>query len=345
MRWTGIFFPNANGGMMRRLGGALLALWLLLWGLSIPPAAAEPHGCSAADVNANCDFNNFYSTPFGSAPAAWTPFVLSGAPAFVEATDTYFGPPSLQIWSDGGTFTAGIYQQVRNLTPGAVYLASVGWAAPNEPDSFGRRLGLDPTGGADPTAPTVVWGAMHRGPGRFGNYSTPGDPNLDVRAVAAGETMTIFFYVEHNYSTGANMIFVDAISLTRDESQPIAPPPTPTSVPPPAARADAKPQATATRPPTATPSPTPTMSPTPTATGTPTPTATATPTATPSFTPSPTATLTRPPRATATPTPAPATLAGLTRAQRPLLLPIGLTALAGSAGLGGLLLRRRRSHG
>ena len=41
---------------------------------------------------------------------------------------------------------------------------------------------------------------MHQGPGRFGNYSTPGDPNLDVRAVAKSDTLTLFFLVDHNYS-------------------------------------------------------------------------------------------------------------------------------------------------
>lgn len=341
MRWTGIFFPNANKGMARRLGGALLALWLLLWGLAIPPAAAEPHGCSAADVNANCDFNNFYSTPFGSAPAEWTPFVLSGAPAFVEATDTYFGPPSLQIWSDGGTFQAGVFQQVRNLTPGATYLASVGWAAPNEPDAFGRKLGLDPSGGADPTSANVIWGAMHYGAGRFGNYSTPGDPNLDVRAVARGDTMTLFFLVDHNYSTGANMIFVDAISLVRDESQPLTPP-TPTATPRPPAQAEPRAKAAAatnTPAPTLTPTPTASATPTETPTVTPSPTPTASPSATPSVTATPTAT--RPPRATATPTAAATGLRALAQARRPLLLPIGLTALAGSVGLSSLLRRRR----
>jgi len=34
-------------------------------------------------------------------------------------------------------------------------------------------------------------------------------------------------------------------------------------------------------------------------------------------------------------------LSGLARTQRPLLLPVGFTALLGSAGLGGVLKRRR----
>ncbi|QLQ07321.1 MAG: hypothetical protein HZY76_15705 [Anaerolineae bacterium] len=140
----------------RRLAAALLLLVSAL-GWTVLPVAAQ-HGCTAANILYNCDFNNFVSTPFGSVPSGWTPFILSGSASFTEATDTYFGAPSLQIWSDGGTFKAGIYQQVPNVVPGATYQASVGWSAPNEPDAFIRRLGIDPTGGADPNAPTVVWG-------------------------------------------------------------------------------------------------------------------------------------------------------------------------------------------
>lgn len=331
-------------GPQRRLFTLILSLSLLMLGVLTPKAHADPHGCTGVDVNANCNFNNFYSSPYGSVPEGWTPFVLSGSAAFVEAVDTYFGPPSLQIWSDGGTFQAGIFQQVHNLTPGATYLASVGWAAANEPNAFGRKLGLDPTGGTDPTAPTVIWGTMHYGPGRFGNYSTPGDPNLDVRAVAKSDTLTLFFLVDHNYSTGVNLIFVDAISLVRDDSQPmapIAPAAPPTSTPRPAPRSAARPVARPTNAPTSTdtPSPTATPSATATATATHTPSPTATPTDTPS--PSATPTATRPPRATATPTAAPTGLGAIARTQQSFLLPVGFTALLGSVGLGGVLKRRR----
>lgn len=323
----------------------LAAAWFLLvsalaW--SAMPAAAQ-HGCTAGNILNNCDFNNFVSTPFGSVPSGWTPFILSGGASFTEATDTYFGAPSLQIWSDGGTFKAGIYQQVSNVTPGATYKASVGWSAPNEPDAFVRKLGIDPTGGTDPNAPTVVWGPGHVGPGRFGNYSNPGDPNIDVSAVAKGPTITVFFLTDHTYSTGVNMIFVDALELTQDTSQPVVNVAPPTAAPAPATptrppasvqRQVAQPTAvpTATATPTATPSPTP--PPTETPTPTPSPTASPTPTAT--------ATATRPPRPTATPTLQPTGLTALASEQRTLLLPVGLVALGGAAGIGGLLWRRRR---
>jgi len=222
----------------------------------------------------------------------------------MQDVDTVFGAPSLRMWSNGGTFKAGIYTQVAGVQPGVAYKASLGWAAPNEPDAFGRQLGIDPTGGTDPTAPTVVWGPMHRGPGRIVNYPPGEGPNIDVSAVAQANTITLFILVDHNYSTGDNYIFLDAVSLFVDPVQPTAtpvppaptsPPPTPTAVPP-----------TATPEPTPTPTVTPTRTATATATATDTatPTATFTPTSTPTSSPTPSATLTptRWPRLTAIPT-------------------------------------------
>ncbi len=234
-----------------------------------PPNVIDPHVC---------DFDYFYGSPPRQIPQGWTAFVLSGNLTFKQDIDTYWGAPSLCMWSDGGTFKAGIYTQVR-VTPGAGYRATVGWAGPNAPETFGRRLGLDPTGGTDPNAPTVIWGPMHWGPGKMFNLP---NFNIDVKARAVGNTMTVFFLVDHNRSTGSNLIFVDAIALYPDESAP--------------------PLATATPvPPTPTPRPTMTPAPTPTLTFTPSPIPSATPTST--NTPAPTSTHTPIPTATFTPTP------------------------------------------
>ena len=111
----------------------------------------------------------------------------------MQDIDTVWGSPALRMWSNGDTFVAGIYTQVGGLTPGNAYKASIGWAAPNEPDSFGRQLGIDPTGGTDPNSPNVVWGPMHRGPGRITNYPPPA-PNIDVSAVAPGHRRSLCLF-------------------------------------------------------------------------------------------------------------------------------------------------------
>ena len=298
-----------------RTAVVLLAL-LVLTHLEPDSHASGPggHGCAPGNLIPNCGMDQFVPSAQGQAPAGWTPFVLSGGVAMDPHVDTYWGAPSLRMWSDGGVFVAGIFTQVGGLTPGATYRASMGWGAPTEPDAFGRRLGIDPAGGTDPNSPNIVWGPMHRGPGTVLNDSNPDGirnpkhTNIDVTAVARGTTATVYVWVDHNYSTGANQIFVDAVGLYQDAAAVVAPPtalpptaapvqaiaPAPTSTRRPAT-ATLAPSATATLAPTASPSPTPTFTVTPTSTTTPTPQDTPTPSVTPS------STLPARPRATAAP--------------------------------------------
>ncbi len=330
-------------GMIEQIRSYTIAitLWVALFLFTASTVVAGSEPCNPPNVIPQpvCDFDSFRGSPPRQLPNGWTEFIVSGDATFMQDEDTFWGPPSLRIWNNGGTFHVGIYTQV-HVTPGAGYRASIAWGAPNKPSTFGRQLGIDPTGGTDPFAPTVIWGPEHYGDGRILNYPPP-DVNIDVRARAAGETMTVFFKVNHPESRGDDLIFVDAIALYPDESAPAvevvaALPPTDTPVPVVIAVA-----------PTATPIP-PTLTATATATPTPTATATATPTPTPTFTPTPTQTWT--PWPTATP------LSGLNLEQAQLqirtiaektspnlLLLIGLLSFGGAGVFGGSLwwLRRR----
>jgi len=323
------------------LSGRVLLLCLGLALLGSRPAAVVAGDCGGCLGGSliECDWSQFE----GNLPAGWSSYVLAGSvsfrPVYGSESHSAFGSSSLRLDSPGA-YVAGLYRQVAGVTPGVAYKASIGWAAPTNPtDTFGRQLGIDPTGGTDPTAPTVVWGPMHWGDGRCLNYPPP-DVNIDVSAYARSSTITVFIKIDHNRAAPGSMIFLDAVSLVADPSRPpITPePPTPTATPipptrPPATRA---PTATPTAPPTATATPTPTATATPTATDTPTitptPTATDTPTATP--------TSTLPPRPTATPA-APA--AAWPAAERPIgFLYGGLGALAGAGALLGVLLAGSR---
>ncbi|MEM7538439.1 MAG: hypothetical protein AAF639_40095 [Chloroflexota bacterium] len=278
--------------------------------------------------------DSFYGSPPRQLPHGWEVFIINGDPTFKQDVDTFWGPPSLRIWSNGGTFKVGIFTQV-DVSPGSGYRASIAWGAPNSPETFGRQLGIDPTGGTDPNSGDVIWGHMHWGPGRILNYPPP-DVNIDVKARAVADKMTVFFLVDHPRSTGDNLIFVDAIALYPDESAPapaatatpIPPtpiPPTPTFTPP----ATFTPVIAAAVP-TPLPPPTPTFTPPPTqppapvfiapaATNTPLPTNTATPlptetpTATATATPSPTPTATHSPTPTQTWTPWPTAIPDINR--------------------------------
>jgi len=318
--------PQALAHKIARLLAAMVAflgLGMVGWGTSV--LASDP--CNPPNVIPRdvCEFNTFYGSPPRQIPTGWTAFVLSGELTFMQDVDTFWGAPSLRMWSDGGNFKAGIHTQVA-VTPGAGYRASVAWAAPNAPATFGRQLGLDPTGGTDPNASTVIWGPMHWGDGRILNRQPPG-LNIDVKARALGSTMTVFFLVDHNRSTGSNYIFVDAIALYPDESAPALATSTPTPLPIP-------PTATLVPPthvPTVTPTSTTTQTETPTATATASPTPTVTPTTTPSPTSTATPTLTPRPTTTPTRTPTPtATVVPVWDGVRSLVQ--GLGQVAGGGG-------------
>jgi hypothetical protein len=240
--------------------------------------------------------------------------------------------------------------QVGGLQPGATYVASWGWGGPNKPDAFGRKLGIDPTGGTDPLSSNVIWGPLHYGPGKVLSYTGPysaDNPNVSVSAVAQASTVTVFVWVEHPFSQGDDLIFVDAIGLRQDASQPIVAPPTATPVPPtatpvPVQRAAEQAAPVATSAPTDTPTVPPTETPTatPTAMPTHTPSPSATPTATSTATPLPTVEQ----RPTATPLPFYRMAEQASRRQPSLLLASGSGSLvlAGVAALALVLVKRFR---
>jgi hypothetical protein len=327
-----------------RMASSVLALFFVVAALSTRatlPAAAQ-HGCDPGNLIPNCDFEQ----SSGDLPSGWAAQVLSGQVGFRlvygSASHSSYGQSSLLL-SSNDAYVATINTQVGGVQPGTAYKASIGWGAPAPPtDSFGRQLGIDPTGGTDANSPNVVWGPMHWGDARGLNYPPP-DVNVDVSAVAQAPTITVFVKVDHNRAVPNSMIFLDAVSLFVDPVQPpptaippTAIPPTATSLPKPAARlAPAKPAI-----PTATATPTATMTATVTPTSTPTSTPTITPTPTATYTPTATPTSTLPPRPKATP--GAATAAATAAADpigpaTPVMLFGGLGAL-GCAGLLGLVL-------
>jgi hypothetical protein len=257
-----------------------------------PMAATASEKCDPPNVmpRDSCEFNNFRGSPPRQLPSGWNEFILSGDAGYSASEDTFWGPPSLMI-RGSGTYKLGIYTQVP-VTPGAGYRAGCAWCAPTNPASFGRQLGIDPTGGADPNSPNVIWGPMHWGEGRILDYPPP-DVNIDVKARALGDTLTVFVLVDHPRVVGDDLIFIDAVYLLPDESAPaVEIPPTDTPVPPTPEPVIIAAAPTATPLPTETPTPTETPVPTmtPTFTATPSPLPTATPTFTATWTPWPSAT-------------------------------------------------------
>jgi hypothetical protein len=273
-----------------KLIAPLLAVMVLL--AAMPEVARAQDPCQdPGNLTFNCQFDTFdYIPPYGAVASGWTAFVEFAVetPAFNSAGETPLAPAQ-EIFSGWLPFTAGIYQQVQ-VTPGLAYVAAIGWAPyasydergeRNQGQFIGRKVGIDPQGGADPTSPDVVWSpeVWDDLGGVF--------PQLRVSAVAKGATITVFVRANNPQSHGNDKVWFDAVTLSVDPNQPAVTPtpeppsPTPTSPPPTATSTPLPPtetppptdtplpSATASAPPTHTPAPTDTPAPTLTSTATP----------------------------------------------------------------------------
>lgn len=135
---------------------------------------------------------------------------------FVEAQDLEKLP------LPGKPFDVAFYQQI-SATVGGAYSLS-GWmltlcggsAVPNDcPAGYymDKLLGLDPTGGTDPLADTVVWTSNRRN--FIENGNRVGWSNLRTSAIAKAVTITVFARINSPFQWHGNHGFVDGLSLVR----------------------------------------------------------------------------------------------------------------------------------
>ena len=173
----------------------------------------------------------------GLVPDGWTPLLLAGRPelnstrikfagscggsGFVERIE---GEDSMVFLSEdietpplpGKPFDAVVYQQT-TVAPGVAYSLSAwmvslcgGSAIPNDcpPGVYiAKMLGIDPTGGVDPLASSVVWFEDRR------NFTESRWANLRLGATAQSGTMTLFARIRSPFRWHGAHAFVDAFSL------------------------------------------------------------------------------------------------------------------------------------
>jgi hypothetical protein len=126
-------------------------------------------------------------------------------------------------WTDqpGKPFDVAIYQQIA-VTPGVAYSLSAwmlslcgGSTMPNDcPNGnyMAKMIGIDPTGGTNPTADTVIWTEDRRN--FVENGQRVGWSNLRMAATAEAETITVFARVNSPFQWHGNHAFIDALNLT-----------------------------------------------------------------------------------------------------------------------------------
>lgn len=143
----------------------------------------------------------------GAVGNGWTPFVISGTLAFQAGQVE----PPLNHWqvffADAGSYRAGIAQTVTgDLQPQDNLRATARVYPPSRVDGITKTIGLDPLGGSDPTAPSVVWSSD----GSDGAWAT-----LTVTATAAATQTTVFVKVEQAAGGPHGLVFVDDVTLQR----------------------------------------------------------------------------------------------------------------------------------
>ena len=176
-------------------------------------------------------------------PAGWTVTFLAGTPWLSSASmqfnngscgggahvEKIEGDDSLVVfahdleWTDrpGKPFDVAVRQQVA-VTPGTQYCLSAwlltlcgGSTMPNDcPDGYymAKMIGLDPMGGTDPLAASVVWTEDRR------NFVSPtgeriGWCQMTVSAMAQADTMTVFGRINSPFQWHGNHGFMDSFKL------------------------------------------------------------------------------------------------------------------------------------
>ncbi len=205
-----------------------------------PAADAAPH--VPVLINSGFECAQGYASQngvHGLVPAGWTAALVSGYPklnstriefagscggsGFIERLE---GEDSLAFLSQdietppepGKPFDALVYQQVA-VTPGTAYSVS-GWmvslcggsAIPNDcPAGYymAKMLGLDPNGGANPAASSVIWVEDRR------NFTESRWANLRLGATAQNDKITVFARIVSPYRWHGAHAFVDAVSVVR----------------------------------------------------------------------------------------------------------------------------------
>jgi len=131
-------------------------------------------------------------------------------------------------WSavPGKPFDASLYQQV-NVFSGTAYSLS-GWmltlcgGSNTDPRNdcpagyyMAKLLGIDPTGGTDPQAATVVWEENRRNFVEPDGVTRVGWQNLRLGVTAQAPTITVFARINSPFQWHGNHGFIDALSLVQ----------------------------------------------------------------------------------------------------------------------------------
>ena len=172
------------------------------------------------------------ATPDNGVAANWNEFVFSGAPIFEHVDNEQIDPNGSQyIWEDTYTFDAGVYQTVKGLTPGLYYNFWLGYALTaydpgdqknHHNDLIGRQVGIDLSGGTNPSSSNVQWGNTFWDGSRAVNIA-----DLNMVFPAQSPSATIFLRAINTNTDVRSKVWFDAVCMEVMDPQP--PPPVPST--------------------------------------------------------------------------------------------------------------------
>lgn len=221
---------------------------------------------------------------FDQGTSGWQHFTQAGGAAFsvLQGGGECHAPacPAGYLVVDDH-FVGGIYQQV-SATPGQTYQANIVWlvfdslindnSIRSQVGGIGRKVGIDPFGGTDPSSSNIIWG-----PDSWQNDCKICD-YYEVKATAQAETITVFLRIDDQWKVrgrekglpvpgSRDQFWIDDFGLRQIDGEGVivqsaptdtpTPEPAPTDTPLPAPTATAEPadlEATEAEP-TATPQP------------------------------------------------------------------------------------------
>jgi hypothetical protein len=135
-------------------------------------------------------------------------------PEYRPGSYSYNGTATQQFFASFGTHEAGLLQHV-SAVPGQAYRFSIAayiWSSmggnfflSEQPGDAVVRVGIDPAGGTNPWSSSVVWSP-------FASFYDQWRV-LSVDAVAASNTVTVFFWSHQQYPVVHNDVAVDEASL------------------------------------------------------------------------------------------------------------------------------------
>ncbi len=202
------------------LGALVIALLVPIFALAFYNAPRVSAGSCAEDAANLLQNGTMAGNPpdtVGVVANKWTSFVVgSKQPKFEIASNEGYDPNGSQyIWRDLDAWDAGIYQKVTTLNAGQTYHFWIVWAqalhdlngSNDRATMLNRQIGVDPTGGTDPTSPNVQWSVPYYGTSGFNR------PEWNLYFTASGSTATFFLRAQNKHLDGRNKVFFDTACL------------------------------------------------------------------------------------------------------------------------------------